>query len=50
MADAILCAAADAADLAPRVARVVVIAALGRARELGVDAASLEHALVAPNA
>lgn len=44
-ADAIVCAAADAIDLAPRLVRVALAAALARARELGVDPAALEGAL-----
>jgi DNA-binding XRE family transcriptional regulator len=44
--DAVIYAASDAADLAPRTARIVLRAALQRAKELGVSADAIVEALV----
>jgi hypothetical protein len=47
LADAIVCAAAEMADISPRVMRPALAAALGRAREAGLTLEGA-HALFAP--
>jgi hypothetical protein len=53
-ADAVVCAGADAVDTTPSVVRAILLAALRRARELGLAAEEVEKALdahlVAPRA
>ncbi len=48
LVDSIVCAAAEALDMSPRVVRPAILAAFARARELGLDAGAVEEALTAP--
>jgi transcriptional regulator with XRE-family HTH domain len=50
LAESVLCAAAEAMDLSPRLVRVGLLAAMARARELGVSNEVIEAALRAMEA